>query len=207
MQDSTAGGDYSEDTSESLLWNLRDSTHRTRFERAWDEFYRRYSEPMYRRCRKKGLQHEDAEELVQDLMVRLMRELKRFTYDPNASFRGWLQTVTTRAVIDLFRSRHPMLSNMGSQLDEFFSPVSVEEEVMRMFDQEILREVKTQVKSELVQTPTGLRNWEIYVKVVEQDQPAAMVADEYGISCQLVYVVRHRVVNRLKEAVKAISGE
>lgn len=205
MPDSTSRGDFSDNTRQSLLWDLRDSSQRTRFEQAWEEFHQIYSEPMYGWCRQKGLKHDDAQDLVQDLMVRLVRELKRFTYDSRASFRGWLKTVTNRAVIDLFRSQRRFILKDGAEL-ECLSTDSVEQEIMRAFDQELLKAARTKVKGELDSTAVGKRNWEIYIRVAENEEPVAKVAETYGISHQLVYVAKHRVVQRLSEVVNEIGG-
>ena len=39
------------------------------------------------------MQEQDAADLVQDVLIVLMRKLPEFHYQPGKSFRGWLRTV------------------------------------------------------------------------------------------------------------------
>src|SRR5437870_2744564 len=59
----------------------------------WDEFVERYGRHIYRWCRQWKLQDADAEDVTQDILVKLIQKLRAFTYDPSRSFRGWLKTV------------------------------------------------------------------------------------------------------------------
>src|SRR5207302_5740857 len=59
----------------------------------WDEFVDRYGRHIYRWCRQWKLQDADAEDVTQDILVKLTQKLGAFAYDPSRSFRGWLKTV------------------------------------------------------------------------------------------------------------------
>src|SRR3954467_379802 len=60
---------------------------------SWDEFVERYGRHIYRWCRQWKLQDADAEDVTQDVLVKLTQKLGAFSYDPSRSFRGWLKTV------------------------------------------------------------------------------------------------------------------
>src|SRR5262245_51860813 len=64
---------------------------------AWDLFVERYGRHIYRWCRQWKLQDADAEDVTQDILVKLARKLRAFTYDPSRSFRGWLKTLAHHA--------------------------------------------------------------------------------------------------------------
>ena len=53
----------------------------------------------------RGLQPADAEDVTQDVLLRLSRALKMFTYDPSRTFRGWLRAVTLHALNDFAAER------------------------------------------------------------------------------------------------------
>ena len=55
---------------------------------AWDVFVERYGRHIYRWCRQWRLQDADAEDVTQDILVKLARKLRVFTYDPSRSFRA-----------------------------------------------------------------------------------------------------------------------
>jgi RNA polymerase sigma-70 factor, ECF subfamily len=85
------------DTSASLLERLR----RPGEEAAWGRFVTLYTPLLFFWARRLGCHDADAADLVQDVLLHLLRKLPEFAYDPNRSFRGWLRTV----VINVCRNR------------------------------------------------------------------------------------------------------
>src|SRR6266568_483467 len=71
----------------------------------WDEFVERYGRHIYRWCRQWKLQDADAEDVTQNILVKLSQSLRAFAYDPSRSFRGWLKTVAHHAWRDFEDSR------------------------------------------------------------------------------------------------------
>ena len=71
----------------------------------WDEFVERYGRHIYRWCRQWKLQDADAEDVTQDILVKLTQKLRAFAYDPSRSFRGWLKTVAHHAWRDFEAGR------------------------------------------------------------------------------------------------------
>ena len=85
-------------------------------ESAWEEFVERYGRHIYRWCRQWKLQDADAEDVTQDLLLRLARKLPDFAYDPSRSFRGWLKTVAHHVWRDFVDGRHPRPAAGDSQV-------------------------------------------------------------------------------------------
>ena len=81
-------------TCPTLLARLR---HDPSNEAAWDEFVEHYGRHIYRWCRQWRLQDADAEDVTQEILLKLARKLRDFAYDPESSFRGWLKTVAHHA--------------------------------------------------------------------------------------------------------------
>ena len=70
---------------------------------AWNEFVHRY-QPMIRAwCLKWGAQCFDAEDVAQQVLIKLLTAMKTYQCESPASFRGWLKTVTRNAWIDFTR--------------------------------------------------------------------------------------------------------
>src|SRR6516162_1308418 len=64
---------------------------------AWDRFVRHY-QPMIRAwCVKWGAQSSDADDVAQDVLVKLLAAMKKAQFDPARSFRPWLKAVTHNA--------------------------------------------------------------------------------------------------------------
>ena len=81
----------------------------------WDEFVERYGRHIYRWCRQWKLQDADAEDVTQDILVKLTQKLRAFAYDPSRSFRGWLKTVAHHAWRDFDGQPPPRPARRGRQ--------------------------------------------------------------------------------------------
>src|SRR5215468_6611690 len=67
---------------------------------AWSAFVDRYGPQIHAWCRRWKLQEADAQDVTQMVLVKLVRQLPNFTYDPSRSFRGWLRTLTAHSWSD-----------------------------------------------------------------------------------------------------------
>src|SRR5260370_23590884 len=87
----------SPETRASLLVRLKDQAD----DEAWCEFTEIYRPVIYRLACRRGLQHADAEDLVQQVLAAVARAIDRWETDPHrARFRTWLSRVATNAVIN-----------------------------------------------------------------------------------------------------------
>ncbi|HEV3166942.1 MAG TPA: sigma-70 family RNA polymerase sigma factor, partial [Isosphaeraceae bacterium] len=123
-------------TSITLLELLRQSPKHSE---AWDRFVRRYRPKIYAWCREWGLQEADAEDIAQDVLMKLTEKMSRFRYDPSRCFRAWLKTITQHAWSDLITSRYksgegkciPMLTSLEARAD-------LEKRIEETYDRELL---------------------------------------------------------------------
>src|SRR3954447_16128223 len=86
----------------SLLTQLRQDPSD---QAGWEEFVERYGRHIYRWCRQWKLQDADAEDLTQNILLKLTQKLRAFAYDPSRSFRAWLRRVAPHAWRDFEDSR------------------------------------------------------------------------------------------------------
>src|SRR5262249_4214633 len=90
------------DTSASLLERLRVQPDAA----SWERLVQLYTPLLRGWLGRGGIQGEDADDLVQDIMTVLVRELPHFRYEPQrGSFRGWLRTITVNRLRVFWRSR------------------------------------------------------------------------------------------------------
>jgi DNA-directed RNA polymerase specialized sigma24 family protein len=90
-----------ERTPASLLERLR----RPGDPDAWARFVALYMPLIYSWGRRVGLQEQDADDLVQDVLLALVRALPSFQYDRHKSFRRWLRTITLNKWRDRCKQR------------------------------------------------------------------------------------------------------
>ena len=91
-------------TSASLLVRLRDVGN----EDAWDDFYRLYSPLILSFACRRGCTPDDAADVLQETMVRLLRTFPGFSYEPAlGSFRSFLLKVVDARIKDAFRRKAP----------------------------------------------------------------------------------------------------
>lgn len=84
-------------TKASLLSRVRDPGD----QRSWRDFERTYRELILRYCAARGLQPADREDVLQRCLLKLMRSLPKFSYDPERGrFRNYLLRVVRSAIAD-----------------------------------------------------------------------------------------------------------
>ena len=163
-------------TSITLMMRIRQDP--ADFE-AWDEFVRRY-EPMIRDwCRRWGSRH-DAEDVAQEVLLKLLAAMKTFQYDPGRSFRAWLKTVTQNAWTDFLRSHRRESTEDPDRFRDILDWRGALDDLRnRMedaFDRELLdlamRRVEKRVKP---------ANWRAFQLTAIEGRPGAEAASELGL--------------------------
>src|SRR5437016_5070281 len=71
---------------------------------AWSEFCDRYGELIRAVARSRGLQPADCDDVLQEVLLGLTRDLSSFQYDPaRGRFRGYLKTVALHVIFKRLR--------------------------------------------------------------------------------------------------------
>src|SRR5689334_16878411 len=73
-------------TSPTLLGRLRCNPGD---QAAWSDFVDRYGRKIYGWTRERGLQEADAQDVTQNVLVELARQIIAFEYRATGSFRAW----------------------------------------------------------------------------------------------------------------------
>jgi RNA polymerase sigma-70 factor (ECF subfamily) len=172
----------------------------------WCRFVYRYAPRLLRWCRRWGLQQADAEDVTQDVLTTLAVRLRRFRYDPQSSFRGYLRTLARNAWSDLAKARQRAGRGSGADevqrlLENAAAADDLTQELNRVFDRELLDEAMARVRLR-VQPQT----WEAFELLTIQGLSAAEVAGRFGMTTAAVYVAKSRVLAMLRGEVKRLEG-
>ncbi len=98
-------------TRETLLFRLADQHD----DESWAEFVHYYQKFIYLVIRGMNIAHHDAEELTQEVLVKLWNKLPEFKYNPQKGrFRGWLCLITGNLVKDFIRCRKAYAEKLDS---------------------------------------------------------------------------------------------
>ena len=102
------------ETSVSLLERLRTAPDEAAWQRL-DDIYR----PLIQRWLLRDPKlRDEAEDIVQNVMHVLVRELPGFQRQRDGSFRRWLRTITVHRVLAHHRARQQRPKAIGGPLDE-----------------------------------------------------------------------------------------
>src|SRR5215475_6536253 len=172
---------------------------------AWDVFVERYGRHIYRWCRQWKLQDADAEDVTQNILVKLTRKLRAFTYDPSRSFRAWLKTVVHHAWRDFEDGRrHPRPAGDDSQVGELMLTLEARDDLARRleeaFDLELLEAAKLRVRLRVAP-----HTWEAFRLVALEGLPVAEVAARVHLQVAMVYVAKSKVQRMLQEEVQKLE--
>jgi RNA polymerase sigma-70 factor (ECF subfamily) len=166
---------------------------------AWGEFVRRYGPKMHQWCRRWQLQDADAEDVTQNVLVEVARQMKKFTYDPARSFRGWLKTVTHGAWCDwLAAQKRPGRGSGDSAVVSVLATVEARDDLARrleeQYDLELLDEATARVRLRVAP-----QTWEAFRLLTFEDLTGPDAAARLGVNLSSVYVARSRVQKLIQE--------
>lgn len=191
-------------TDEGLLQRVKD----WRADEGWREFYRRYAPAIAAHARRSGLTHEEAEDVVQATMLKVATYLPKFEYDRTVCrFRTWLNQIVNQRILAIWRERRKSrlpeaawvyLSELvAGVVNPAEDPVAQAELEQRMLEVCLAR-AKADVRPE---------HWQIFEANALLGLDARSVARRFHTTTANVWVLRHRLVRRLRAEWQALLNE
>jgi RNA polymerase sigma factor (sigma-70 family) len=172
---------------------------------AWAEFVARYGPLIFRWCRRWGLQEADAEDVAQNVLLELSRQLREFVYHPGGSFRGWLRTIAYRCWCRFVDRRNALKrTHDGLQLERLCSQEAVEDFLHRL-EQESDREL-LEIAMARVKLRVQPRTWEAFRMTAVDDRPGAEVGAHLGMKVGAVFVARSKVQKMIREEIDRLDS-
>lgn len=190
------------ETSESLLVRVRDASNKT----AWDQFEQLYRPIIFRIARAKGLQHSDALDLVQQVLMSVSAAIGRYEKPSDGTrFRNWLSRITRNAILKAL-SRGPRdPAAGGTDAMNLLHDVPGDDATEALIDLEYRREVFVRAAAR-VRTEVQEETWLAFEVTVLQEVPIEAAAKRFGMSTGSIYAARSRIMRRLRTAVKDIEA-
>ena len=191
-------------TSEELLRRVKD----WREDEGWRESYRHYAPAIAEHARRSGLTHEEAEDVVQNTMVKVATYLPKFEYDRTVCrFRTWLNQIVNQRILAIAHERRRMQLPEAAwvYLSELVAGV-----VNPAADPVTQAELEQQMlKVCLARARAGVKphHWQIFEANALQGMDAATVARRFHTTSANVWVIRHRLIGRLRTEWQALLNE
>jgi RNA polymerase sigma factor (sigma-70 family) len=187
----------------TLLGRLRrDPTNQT----AWGEFVDQYGPKLMGWCQKWRLQEADAQDVTQNVLLKLAEKLRDFTYDPSRSFRAWLKTVAHNACSDFLESRQkPGLGSGDSQIGHVLLNAEAREDLLNHLEQEFDREILEEAMMR-VRLRVAPQTWQAFWLTACEGVSGADAATRIPMQVAQVYVAKRRVQKMLQEEVARLEG-
>jgi RNA polymerase sigma-70 factor (ECF subfamily) len=191
------------DTRASLIVRLKDRAD----QEAWGVFVEVYRPVVYRLACHKGLQHADAEDLAQQVLVAVAGAVHRWQPDAaRGRFRTWLHRIAHNLIVNMLtrggRDRAAGGEGPRDLLDEQAAPEGPESELLRTeYRREVFAWAARQIRPEF-QPDTWMAFWHTAVEGREVADVARLLSKKPGA----VYAARGRVMRRLRDKVLEWEG-
>jgi RNA polymerase sigma-70 factor (ECF subfamily) len=198
-------------TRRSLLSRLKESNA----QESWREFFDTYWRLIYTTALNAGLTDSEAQEVVQETVLTVVRKIKSFRYDPTiGSFKGWLLTIVRWRIGDQFRKRQRQIQPYSSRqtaetsgtrtLERVADPGAInldavwEEEWQRTLFAAALSRVKRQANA---------RHYQMFDLYAVKCWSVEKVAETLGVSTAQVRLAKHRVTALMRREVARLEKE
>jgi RNA polymerase sigma-70 factor (ECF subfamily) len=197
-------------TRRTLLSRLKDWNDQEN----WQLFFDTYWQLIYGTAIKGGLTHAEAQDVVQETVMSVMKNLRTFHYDPQkGSFKSWLLQLTRWRILDQLDKRDPRLAGRPRR-DETSTRTATVERVAdpagsafdAIWDEEweanLLRAAAERVKLKVEP-----KQYQVFDLHVLKKWPVAKVARFLGINAGRVYLAKHRVGKLVKKEIANLRNK
>lgn len=172
---------------------------------AWFTFERLYRPLVYAWCRRRGFNAPDSEDISQEVFGKVSRNLGAFKHNGRkGALRTWLKTITRHQIIDWDRRKKlgdeaAGGSTANRQMLEVPDPEgdpADESTSEELSEDRVILYVRAY---ELMQSEVNGEHIEIFRRRIENDDPAASIAADFGTTVPNVGVIVSRIKMRLRE--------
>jgi RNA polymerase sigma-70 factor (ECF subfamily) len=153
--------------------------------------------------RRQSVQDADAEDLTQEVLGTLVREIPHFRHDlRRGAFRRWLRTITLNRLRTFWRTRRadPAAPGNGALLDQLEDPDS---DPSRLWDDEHDRHVVRRLL-QLMEGDFEPATWKAFRLLVLEGRPTREVADGLGLSPNAVRIAKSRILSRFRQEIAGL---
>ena len=188
-------------TRQTLIARLRDQHD----EESWETFTQIYQRYIYVVIRRMNLSHSEAEDLVQEILIKVWNKLPELDYNPDkARFRTWLSTVIKNRVISYIRSNQShanKLNKAAQEIGESYSDHEIDEIIRKEWENYITNMAMERIKKSFPGQAINVFEMSLEGKSI------ADIAESLNLKENSVYKSRNRVKARLIEEISLLRSD
>ena len=193
---------------------------------SWRDFFDTYWRLIYGLAVKSGLTNTEAEDVVQETLLAVAKEMPDFKYDPaRGSFKGWLLEITRRRIANQVRRRlkhrHAAAGPLAGEATRQPSAARSEpdqrrtatvervpdpnsDDLDRLWDQDWQRNL-LEAASVRVKKRVNAKQYQMFNLYVMMQWPMNQVKKTLGVSAAQVYMAKMRISRLIKREVGALE--
>ena len=177
---------------------------------SWDVFVKKYGGILRSWSLKWGRTSEDADDFVQEILIRVFQKLDRYQVQEGSRFRGWLKAVAYNCWLDLRRKllqRHELDApeslpdDLRARLASSMACNDLIAVFENMADQEILNLAMLRVKERVNET-----SWLCFEKFYWEHQSGPEIAAQQKMDPAAVFMSVSRVRKMIRDEVILIDS-
>jgi RNA polymerase sigma factor (sigma-70 family) len=195
-------------TRYSLLSRLQDWGD----DASWRVFFDTYWRLIYSVALKAGLTQVEAEEVVQETLICVAKNIQKFKRDRRlGSFKGWLRNLTRWRIADQLENRTRLSQGeAGGAARKYEPPGNLPDPADDAGTQEweeewqshLLKAAKQRVKSRVTE-----EQYQMFDFYVVKEWPVRRICQTLGVSATKVYLAKHRITRLLRKEVRRLEKE
>lgn len=171
---------------------------------SWREFFDAYWRLIYGVALKAGLTDAEAQDVVQETIIAVARNIRQFEYDPMRSFKAWLLNTARWKIADQFRKRLPVREHAPHPADKTSTTTTLARiadahgfPLETIWDEEWKSNLEY-VALERLKRKANPKHYQIFDLYVLRNWPVEKVMRTLRISADQIYKVKSRLVPLLK---------
>jgi len=197
-------------TRQSLLSRLKDWAD----QESWKIFFDTYWRLIYNAAMKAGLTDPEAQDVVQETIIAVMKSMPDFEYDAEkGSFKGWLLRLTGWRIADQLRKRQqgiehrkhePRTSTRTATVERLPDPMGLELEAV--WEEEWEKNLM-EAAIERVKKRVDPKHYQIFDLYAVKGWPVTKVARTLKVNCGRVYLINHRIKKLIKKEINYLQTQ
>ena len=197
-------------TRRSLLTRLKNWDD----QEAWREFFDLYWRLIYSVARRAGLGEAEAQDVVQETLVIVAKQMPGFRYDPaRGSFKTWLHTVirgrlcrhwrkSSRAAETISAADHGTSEEASRSLGELAAPPEFEGIWQAEWEQNLISAALRRVQAKV-----SPRQYLLFSLATLKEVPTHVIRERYEASRTQIYLAKLRVGRLFKTELERLHRE